>query len=132
MECGVINGDIKPGSTVAIIGAGPVGLSALLTARLYTPSSIVCIDVDEERLNHAKRLGADKTLNSRAPDAMETLDSMNGGRGFDSVIEAVGIPETFELCQKLVAPGGSIANIGVHGQTVNLYLENLWDHNISE
>ncbi|KAI7973769.1 hypothetical protein EIK77_001832 [Talaromyces pinophilus] len=132
MECGVINGDIKPGSTVVIIGAGPVGLSALLTARLYTPSSIICIDVDEERLNHAKRLGADKTLNSRAPDAMETLDSMNGGRGFDSVIEAVGIPETFELCQKLVAPGGSIANIGVHGQTVNLYLENLWDHNISE
>lgn len=132
MECGVINGDIKPGTTVAIIGAGPVGLSALLTARLYTPSSIICIDVDEERLSHAKRLGVDKTLNSRAPDAMETLDSMNGGRGFDSVIEAVGIPETFELCQKLVAPGGSIANIGVHGQKVNLYLENLWDHNISE
>jgi alcohol dehydrogenase len=99
---------------------------------LYSPSLIVAIDLDEARLQHAQKLGADRVINIQAPDSMETLDSINQGQGFDSVIEAVGKPSTFELCQKLVAPGGSIANIGVHGQKADLYLDTLWDHNISE
>lgn len=132
MECGAMNAHVEPGSTVAIVGAGPVGLSAMMTAKLYSPSLLVLIDMDETRLQHAKRLGADKVINPEASGAMETLGSMNEGQGFDCVIEAVGIPKTFELCQKLVAAGGAIANIGVHGQKVDLYLAELWDHNISK
>lgn len=132
MECGSINAHVQPGSTVVIVGAGPVGLSAMLTAKLYSPALVAMIDVDETRLQHAKRLGADKVMNPEAASAREILDSFNDGQGFDSVMEAVGIPETFELCQKLVAPGGAIANIGVHGQKVDLYLDELWGHNISE
>jgi alcohol dehydrogenase len=132
MECGTISADVQPGATVAIIGAGPVGLATMLTAALYTPSLIVMIDLDETRLGHARRLGADKTVNSSNSDAMETLSSITNGQGYDCVIEAVGIPKTFELCQKLVAPGGSIANVGVHGRRVNLDIHKLWDRNISK
>ncbi|KAE8154693.1 chaperonin 10-like protein [Aspergillus avenaceus] len=131
MECGTVSAQVQPGSTVAIIGGGPVGLAAMLTAKLYTPSLIVMIDLDEKRLEHARRLGADRTVNSGKPDAVETLDAITEGQGFDCVIEAVGIPKTFELCQKLVAAGGSIANLGVHGQQASLDLHKLWDHNIS-
>ncbi|OJJ35954.1 hypothetical protein ASPWEDRAFT_111381 [Aspergillus wentii DTO 134E9] len=131
LECGAMNSQAQPGNSVAIVGAGPVGLSAMLTAKLYSPATLVVIDVDESRLDHARKLGADIVINPQASDAMETLDSINEGQGFDSVIEAVGSSESFEMCQKLVAPGGSIANIGVHGQKVDLYLNELWDHNIS-
>ncbi|KAB8239126.1 hypothetical protein ETB97_012816 [Aspergillus alliaceus] len=131
MECGTISAHVQPGSTVAIIGAGPVGLAVMLTAKLYTPSLVVMIDLDDKRLEHAKRLGADKTVNSGHPDSIEVLSSVTGGQGFDCVIEAVGIPKTFEMSQKLVAPGGSIANVGVHGQPANIDLHNLWDHNIT-
>lgn len=131
MECGTLNANVQPGKSVAIVGAGPVGLAAMLTAKLYTPYPIVVIDKDNKRLGHAKRLGADKVVNVEAFDAMEELDLIVGGRGFDSVIEAVGTPTTFDLCQKLVGPGGSLANIGVHGQKATLDLDNLWDRNIS-
>ncbi|RHZ55397.1 zinc-dependent alcohol dehydrogenase family protein [Aspergillus thermomutatus] len=131
MECGTLNAMVQPASRVVIVGAGPVGLSVLMTAKLYTPALIVAVDTNDTRLEHAKRLGADQTVNPSSPEAMGMLDSLTEGKGFDSVIEAVGIPATFELCQKLVAPGGSIANVGVHGQKVSLELDKLWDRNIA-
>ncbi|KAL2869383.1 zinc-dependent alcohol dehydrogenase family protein [Aspergillus lucknowensis] len=130
-ECGTLHANVQPGDRVAIVGAGAVGLSALLTARLYTPSLIVVIDLDETRLAHAKRLGADEVINPVRSDAMERLDELSGEHGFDSAIEAVGRPQTFELCQRLVGPGGSIANIGVHGQRAEIVLDRMWDHNIN-
>ena len=130
-ECGVLNGKVEPGSAVAIVGAGPIGLGALLTAQFYSPSQIIMIDLDDNRLAIAKRFGATGTINSADGKAVEKLMTMTGGRGADTAIEAVGIPATFELCERLVAPGGTIANIGVHGAKVDLHLENLWDRNIT-
>ncbi len=130
-ECGVLNGKVAPGSTVAIVGAGPIGLAALLTAQFYSPAEIIMIDLDDNRLAVAKRFGATATINSADGKALETVMKMTGKHGVDTAIEAVGIPVTFELCQKLVAAGGHIANIGVHGKKVDLHLEELWDHNIS-
>ncbi|MGB6538221.1 MAG: zinc-dependent alcohol dehydrogenase family protein [Xanthobacteraceae bacterium] len=130
-ECGVLNGKVQPGSTVAIVGAGPIGLAALLTAQFYSPAEIIMIDLDDNRLEMAKRFGATSAINSTGGQAVETVMKMTGMRGVDTAIEAVGIPATFELCEKLVAPGGTIANIGVHGQKVSLHLERLWDRNIS-
>ena len=130
-ECGVLNGKIQPGSTVAIVGSGPIGLAALLTAQFFSPAEIIMIDLDDNRLEMAKRFGATSIVNSADGKAVETLMKMTGSRGVDTAIEAVGIPATFEMCEKIVAPGGNIANIGVHGQKVALHLECLWDRNIS-
>jgi len=130
-ECGVLNGKVQPGSTVAIVGSGPIGLAALLTAQFYSPADIIMIDLDNNRLEVARRLGATAVINSTNGEAAETVMKMTGGRGADTVIEAVGVPATFELCEKIVAPGGIIANIGVHGTKVDLHLENLWDRNIT-
>jgi len=130
-ECGVLNGKVAPGNTVAIVGAGPIGLAALLTAQFYSPAEIIMIDLDDNRLEVAKRFGATATINSTDGKAWEAVMKMTDKRGVDTAIEAVGIPVTFELCQKLVAPGGTIANIGVHGKKVDLHLEELWDRNIS-
>ncbi|HCL84333.1 MAG TPA: alcohol dehydrogenase [Chitinophagaceae bacterium] len=130
-ECGVLNGQVKPGDTVAIVGAGPVGLAALLTAQFYSPAEIIMIDPDEARLAVSKKLGATQTINNRKENALDKVKELTGNKGADTVIEAVGIPETFELCQYLVAPGGRIANVGVHGRSVDLHLEILWAHNIS-
>jgi alcohol dehydrogenase len=130
-ECGVLNGKIEPGSTVAIVGAGPIGLAALLTAQFYAPSEIIMIDPDDNRLSAAKKMGATKTINNRVEMAVEKVLSFTHNKGVDTVIEAVGIPETFELCQSLVTAGGVIANVGVHGKSVNLHLEQLWGKNIT-
>ena len=130
-ECGVLNGKVAPGGSVAIVGAGPVGLAALLTAQLYSPAEIIMIDLDDNRLEVAKRLGATAAVNSANGEARETVMRMTDGRGVDTAIEAVGIPATFELCEHVVAPGGTIANIGVHGTKVDLHLELLWDRNIT-
>jgi len=130
-ECGVLNGKIQPGCSVAIIGAGPIGLAALLTAQFYSPAEIIMVDLDENRLEVAKRFGATATINSTNDKAFEAVMKLTGGRGVDTAIEAVGIPATFDLCQKIIAPGGTIANIGVHGTKVDLHLENLWDRNIT-
>ena len=130
-ECGVLNGRIEPGSRVAIVGAGPIGLAALLTAQLYSPAEIILIDLDDNRLDVAKRFGATATVNSADGKAMDAVMKMTGGLGVDTAIEAVGIPATFELCQEIIAPGGTIANIGVHGTKVDLHLESLWDRNIT-
>jgi alcohol dehydrogenase len=130
-ECGVLNGKVAPGGTVAIVGAGPIGLAALLTAQFYAPAEIIMIDLDDNRLEVAKRFGATSVINSTGGKASETVMAMTGGRGVDTAIEAVGIPTTFELCETIVAPGGVIANVGVHGVKVDLHLENLWDRNIT-
>ncbi len=130
-ECGVLNGKVKPGSTVAIVGAGPIGLAALLTAQFYSPAEIIMIDLDDNRLEVAKRFGATAAINSADGKARDTVMKMTGERGVDTAIEAVGIPATFELCQEIIAPGGTIANIGVHGKKVDLHLERLWDRNIT-
>jgi len=130
-ECGVLNGKVAPGSTVAIVGSGPVGLAALLTAQLYSPAEIIMIDLDDNRLGVARKFGATQTVNSADGKAADTVMAMTGKRGVDTAIEAVGIPATFELCEKIISPGGTIANIGVHGKKVDLHLESLWDRNIS-
>ncbi|MBA2686316.1 MAG: zinc-dependent alcohol dehydrogenase family protein [Chthoniobacterales bacterium] len=129
-ECGVLNGRIEPGSTVAIVGAGPIGLSALLSAQFYSPAEIIMIDLDDNRLAVAKSLGATAVINSADGKAVEALMKLTNQRGVDTAIEAVGLPATFELCEKLVATGGHLANIGVHGTKVTLHLESLWDRNL--
>jgi len=130
-ECGVLNGQVKPGDTVAVVGAGPIGLAVLLTAQFYTPSEIIMIDQDDNRLQVAKKFGATQTINNANEDAVKRVYELTGNKGADVVIEAVGIPATFELCESLVAPGGHIANIGVHGKSASLHLEKLWSHNIT-
>lgn len=130
-ECGVLNGKVQPGNTVAIVGAGPIGLSALLTAQFYSPAEIIMIDLDDNRLEVAKRLGATTILNSSQGKVADKVMQMTNGRGVDTAIEAVGIPDTFILCEDIVAPGGIIANIGVHGVKVDLHIERLWSQNIS-
>lgn len=130
-ECGVVNGRIAPGSTVAIVGAGPIGLAALLTAQFYAPSQIIMVDLDEYRLAVGLRLGATHAINSRQGDVAAQVLALTGGLGVDTAIEAVGISTTFELCQAIVAAGGTIANVGVHGSKVDLHLERLWSHNVT-
>ncbi len=130
-ECGVINGQVKPGDIVAIVGTGPIGLATLLTAQFYTPAEIIMIDIDDNRLAVAKTFGATQTINSSKENAVEKVMTLTNKRGVDVAIEAVGIPATFELCQSIIAPGGRIANIGVHGKAVSLHLEILWSKNIT-
>jgi alcohol dehydrogenase len=130
-ECGVLNGKVQPGDVVGIVGAGPIGLAALLTAQFYSPAEIIMIDLDDSRLEVAKRFGATATVNSKDGKAAEKVMKMTSGRGVDAAIEAVGIPETFVLCEDIVASGGTIANIGVHGVKADLHLERLWSHNIT-
>ncbi|MFM0645066.1 zinc-dependent alcohol dehydrogenase family protein [Paraburkholderia bryophila] len=130
-ECGVLNGKVQPGSTVAIVGAGPIGLAALLTAQLYSPAQIVMIDLDPNRLEVASRFGATACIDSGRVDPVDAVFALTGQIGVDCAIEAVGVPATFELCEALVAPGGVIANVGVHGVKADLHLDKLWDRNIS-
>lgn len=129
-ECGVLNGKVRPGGSVAIVGSGPIGLAALMTAQFYSPETLVMIDPDARRLELARRFGATDVLQP-GPDTAARVMALTGGRGADTVIEAVGVPASFALCQELVAPGGVIANVGVHGTKVDLHLERLWSHNIT-
>jgi alcohol dehydrogenase len=129
-EVGVLNGRVRPGDTVAIVGAGPIGLAAVLTAKLYSPSSIVVIDPAGPRRTAAERLGA-TAVDPASDDPAEIIAAMTGGLGADAALEAVGIPDTFELCTRLVRPGGHVANIGVHGKPATLHLENLWIRNVT-
>ena len=130
-ECGVRNGQVKPGDTVAIVGAGPVGLAVLLTAQFYSPASIIMIDLDDGRLRVAQGFGATTIINSTDGRAVARVMELTGGTGVDVAIEAVGVPATFDICQSILAPGGHLANVGVHGKPVALHLENLWDRNIT-
>jgi alcohol dehydrogenase len=130
-ECGVLNGRISPGSSVAIVGSGPIGLAALLTAGFYSPAEIIMIDLDDNRLEASKKFGATRTINSSDGKAIEKVMALTDGKGVDTAIEAVGVPATFVLCQRIVGAGGTIANIGVHGVKADLHLEDLWSHNIT-
>ena len=130
-ECGVLNGNVKPGDSIAIVGAGPIGLTVLLTAQFYSPAQIIMIDQDDNRLSVAKTFGATHTINSANESATQKVMEITNNVGVDAAIEAVGIPVTFELCEAIVAPGGCIANIGVHGKSVVLHLEKLWSRNIN-
>jgi len=130
-ECGALNGKVQPGSTIAIIGAGPIGLAALLTAQFYSPAEIIMVDLDDNRLQLSARFGATTIINNKDGNAVEKIIQMTGGRGVDTAIETVGVAASFITCEDIVAPGGIIANIGVHGVKADLHLERLWDRNIS-
>lgn len=130
LECGVLNGRVQPGATVAIVGSGPVGLGAVISAQLYSPAMVIVIDMDENRLTQARTFGATHTVKS-GPDAVQQVMELTKGLGVDTAIEAVGVPATFKLCQDIIAVGGTIANLGVHGTPVDLHLEKLWDRNIT-
>ena len=129
-EIGLINGRVKPGDTIAIVGAGPIGMSALLTAQFYSPAKIYMIDIDDNRLKLAKKFGATDTINSATEDVAKKILSETKD-GVDVAIEAVGAPATFDICQNIVRPGGHIANIGVHGKSVELQIQKLWIQNIT-
>jgi alcohol dehydrogenase len=130
-EVGVLNGMVSPGDVVAIVGAGPIGLAAMLTAKLYTPGQIVAIDLDDGRLESAVRFGADMTINNGREDAIAQIMELTDGLGADVAFEAVGVPQTFELAADLIRPGGRVANIGVHGKPVTLHLEKLWVRDVT-
>lgn len=130
-EVGVLKGQIKLGDSVAIIGAGPIGLATLLTAQFYSPSQIIVVDIDEFRLKMAKKMGANVTINDSEGQAVEKIMQYTNQKGVNVAIEAVGSPKAFDTCQLILAPGGFLANIGVHGKSVDLHLENLWDKNIT-
>ncbi len=125
-EVGVLNGHVTPGDTVAVVGSGPIGLSAITGAKMYAPSHVIAIDLADARLEAAKRFGADLTVNNGREDAVAFVRGVTEGLGADVAIEAVGVPESFELCTQLVRPGGRVANIGVHGKPATLHLEKLW------
>lgn len=129
-EVGVLNGTVKPADTIVIVGAGPIGLAAIQTAQLYSPSHIIAVDLAASRLDAAKQFGADITASS-AEEAERIVKELTGGLGADVAIEAVGVPDTFELCAKLVRPGGHVANVGVHGKPATLHLESLWIRNVT-
>ena len=129
-EIGVLYGQVKPGDIVAIVGAGPVGMAALLTARFYSPAKLIMIDMDANRLDVAKKFGATDVIHVGSCDAVKQVKDLTGGLGVDIAIEAVGLPATFDICQSILAPGAHLANVGVHGKSVNLHLENLWIQNV--
>jgi len=130
-EVGVLNGQVQPGDVVAVVGAGPIGLSAIMGARLFSPSHIVAIDLADSRLEAAKQFGADVTVNNGREDPLEVVLALTGGLGADVAIEAVGVPATFELATTLIRPCGRVANIGVHGQPATLHLEALWSKDVT-
>ena len=130
-ECGVLNGQVKPGDTLAIVGAGPIGLATLLTAQFYSPAEIIMVDLDTNRLDVARSFGATALVDSSDGKAVDKVMALTEGAGVDVAVEAVGIPATFDICQSIVAPGGRIANVGVHGKPVQLQLERLWAHNVT-
>lgn len=130
-EIGVLAGQVKPGDTVAVVGAGPIGMAVLLTAQFYSPSRVIMIDMDPERLEVSRQFGATDVIDARDGKAVEKVMAMTGGKGVDVSVEAVGIPATFDTCQQIIAAGGHIANVGVHGKPVSLALEKLWIRNIT-
>jgi alcohol dehydrogenase len=130
-EVGVLNGQLRPGDVLAVVGAGPIGLAAIMGARLFSPSHVVAIDKADSRLEAAKQFGADVVVNNDREDPLAVVQSLTGGLGADVAVEAVGVPATFELAASLIRPGGRVANIGVHGEPATLHLEELWIKNVT-
>jgi alcohol dehydrogenase len=130
-EIGVQNAAVRPGDSVVVVGAGPIGLAAIRTAGLYGAATVIAVDISESRLKRSTAFGADETINSQREDVRERVLQLTNGQGANVAIEAVGIPETFEVCTDLVRPGGRIANVGVHGKPVTFHLEDLWIKNIT-
>jgi len=130
-ECGVQFGQVKPGDTVAIVGSGPIGLAALMTAQFSSPSALIMVDPDPNRLEVSRSLGATATVAETGSKAVEAVRALTRGEGVDVAIEAVGVPGSFDVCQSIVAAGGHVANVGVHGKPVELHLESLWAHNVT-
>ena len=130
-EVGVLNGKVQPGDTIAVVGAGPIGLAAIMTARLLTPGRVIAIDLADARLEQALAFGADVAINNGTENPVEAVLELTGGLGADVAIEAVGVPETFELCAELIRPGGRVANVGVHGRAATLHLEKLWIRDVT-
>src|ERR671910_1174594 len=130
-EVGVLAGRVEPGDTIAVVGAGPIGLAAVMTAKLLTPGRIVVLDLADARLEKAREFGADVTINNGNTDAVAEVMELTDGLGADVAIEAVGVPETFELCTELIRPGGRVANVGVHGHPATLHLERLWIRDVT-
>ncbi|MCM2417728.1 zinc-dependent alcohol dehydrogenase family protein [Streptomyces sp. RKAG293] len=129
-EVGVLNGRVGPGDTVVVVGAGPIGLAAITTAQLFSPGRIIAVDLAPARLEAAKRMGADTVVNA-AEDPEQLVSDLTDGLGADVVIEAVGVPASFEMCTRMVRPGGRVANVGVHGKPATLHLETLWSKNLT-
>ena len=130
-EIGVLAGNVKPGDSVVIVGAGPVGMAALLTAQFYSPAMLIVVDGDTNRLEVAQRFGATHVIDINTQNAVSRIFELTDGVGVDVAIEAVGIPASFDTCQSVIAPGGHIANVGVHGKSVELHLEKLWIQNVN-
>jgi alcohol dehydrogenase len=130
-EIGVLNGQVGPGDSVAIVGSGPIGMAVLLTARFYSPARIIMVDLDANRLEVAKKFGATDVVCATGDEAIKQIKTMTGGLGVDVAIEAVGVPATFDICQKILAPGARLANVGVHGESVELRLQDLWIQNVT-
>jgi alcohol dehydrogenase len=130
-EVGVLNGKVDAGDTVVVVGAGPIGLATVMTAKLYTPARIVVVDLADARLEKAREFGADVTINNGHEDAVEIVKQLTDRLGADVAIEAVGVPDTFELCTAIVRPGGRVANVGVHGHSATLHLETLWIRDVT-
>lgn len=131
LEVGVLNGKVAPGDSVCVVGCGPIGLAAMLTAQLYTPAMLIAVDIDANRLAKAKELGATHLVNNAKGDAVAQVMALTEGRGVEVAVECLGMEATFDVCQKVVAPGGHLANIGVHGKPVSLEIQRLWSHNIT-
>lgn len=130
-EVGVNNGGVKPGDTVVVVGAGPIGLAAIMTARLFSPGVIIAVDLAQSRLQKAVQFGADVVIDNGSEDAVQRVMELTGGMGADVAIEAVGVPATFELATELARPGGRVANVGVHGKPATLHLEKLWIRDVT-
>ena len=130
-EVGVLNGAVRPGDTVAVVGTGPIGRAAVLGAKLFSPAHVIGIDLADSRLDAAKQFGADIVINSTREDPVEVVRQLTDGLGADVAIEAVGVPASFETCTRLIRPGGHVANIGVHGEPATLHLEELWIRNVT-
>jgi alcohol dehydrogenase len=130
-EIGVRAGQVKPGDTIAVVGAGPVGLAVIMTSALYGAARVISIDLDANRREQAHKFGATHDVDAAAPDWREQVMALTDGLGVDVAIEAVGIPQTFDACLKIVRPGGNVANVGVHGKSVDLPLQDLWIQNIN-
>jgi len=130
-EVGVLNGRLEPGDTLVVVGAGPIGLATIMTAKLFTPARIVAVDLADSRLEKAREFGADVVINNGREDAVAKVLELTDGLGADLAVEAVGVPDTFELCTSLIRPGGRVANVGVHGHSATLHLETLWIRDVT-